>query len=220
MRDGLKRILRFFSQVDTLAHLAAVPLESQAWSFLIGAWTRALIPARLGRIRNHGRKNRINPDLSRGGRFCVRRHHLAARCRGSAGGDSNVAGAPQDYRHPRRRESDKRRHFFYLVPFRSGRRDDRRLFAGASELAVSFCRRGRHLYWSRRRLAGNAIAKAIGRSASSNNVLTSYAVRCLLQRRKAACLRNPGSRNCRHLLRVARPAYLEWADATASAACL
>src|SRR5438128_9546044 len=69
MRYGLKRILRFFSQVDTLAHLAAVPLESQAWSFLIGAWTRALIPARLGRIRNHGRKNRINPDLSRCGRF-------------------------------------------------------------------------------------------------------------------------------------------------------
>ena len=40
----------------------------------------------------------------------------------------NFAGAPQDYCHPRRRESGKRRHFFYLVPFRSGRRDDRRPF--------------------------------------------------------------------------------------------
>src|SRR5439155_224152 len=83
--------------------------------------------------------------------------------------------------------------FLYLVPFRSGRRDDRRLFAGASELAIPFCRRGRHLCRSRRGLAGNAIAKAFGRSASANNVLPAYAVRCLLQRRKAACLRNPRS---------------------------
>ena len=71
---------------------------------------------------------------------------------------------------------------FHLLPFRSGCRVDRDLFAGAGELAVSFCRRGRHLCWSRRGLAGNASAKAFGRSASANNVLPAYAVRCLLQR--------------------------------------
>src|SRR5207302_695548 len=118
--------------------------------------------------------------LTIGGVVCVRSHHLAAGRGSSAGGHSKFAGAPQDYCHPRRRESDKRRHFFYLVPFRSGRRDDRRFFAGASKLAISFCRRGRHMCWSRRRLAGNTIAKAFGRSAGSNNVLPSYAVRCLL----------------------------------------
>ena len=35
-----------------------------------------------------------------GGRFCIRRHHLAARRRGSAGGHSKFARASQNYCHP------------------------------------------------------------------------------------------------------------------------
>ena len=60
-----------------------------------------------------------------------------------------------------------------------------------------------------------ATAKAFGRSACSNIVLPAYALRCLLQRRKASCFRNPRCRNCGHLHRMARPTHHERAHAPA-----
>ena len=155
-----------------------------------------------------------------GGRFCIRRHHLAPGRRGSASGHSKFAGASQNYCHPRRRKSGKRRYFVHLVPFRSGRRDNWRVLPGAGELAISLCCRWRHLCWSRRGLAHRPTAKALGRSACANIIFPAYAVRGLLQWRKSPCFRNPRCRNCRHLYRVARPADLERAHAPAGLPCM
>src|SRR5438270_395854 len=69
-----------------------------------------------------------------------------------------------------------------LFPLRGGRCHDRRLFAGAGELAVSPRGRGRDLCWSRDRLARDAGTEAFGRSARTNHVLPPYSVRCLFQR--------------------------------------
>ena len=85
---------------------------------------------------------------------------------------------------------------------------------GQASLQFLFVAAGGICCWSRGGLAGDPGAKAFGRSARANNVLPAYSLRRLFQRRKAARLRHPGGGDRRHLLRVARPADLERADAT------
>ena len=74
--------------------------------------------------------------------------------------------------------------------------------------------------WSRHRLARHASAKAFGRSAGANHVLSPYSLRRLFQRRKAACLRHPRGCNRGYLLWLARAPYFERAHATTDAAGL
>jgi len=73
-------------------------------------------------------------------------------------------------------------HFFHLVPFRCGRRDDRSFSLGQATCNFFLWPPAASVSVSQWAWLQRQVQKTLGRSASANNVIAAHSVHCLLQR--------------------------------------